>query len=128
MSRNDDAIDKAISILEKNSELADMSRLNKQQQRRCDDEKDQPQHFSWVHVDVEAPNCCTDTSSCLMYDDAEDMSQQFIDYVRHMVTPDLLQMIRDQQLVHITLRIGPRALSGTDLNEELGIEVGHEQQ
>lgn len=123
---SDDAIDKTISILEKNNEASDINRRGEKSVRRYEDGKDQPQHFSWVHVDVEAPSCCTDTSSCIMYDDTEDMQQQFIDYVRHMVTPDLLQMIRDKQLLHITLRIGPRALSGTDLNDELGIEVKYE--
>ncbi len=121
-----DAIDQAIDILEKNSEASDRN----QGQRRgkyYDDEKDQPQHFSWVHIDVEAPNCCTDTSSCIMYGDAEEMQQQFLDYARHMVTPDLLQMIRDRKLVHITLRIGPRSLSGVDLNDDYGIEVKYEQ-
>ena len=121
----DDAIDKAILILEKNSEASDNSQ-SKQRRKLYDDEKDQPLHFSWVHVDVEAPNCSTDTSSCIMYGDVKEMQQQFLDYVRQMVTPNLLQMLRDRQLVHITLRIGPRALSGTDLNDEYGIEVKYE--
>lgn len=123
---NHDAIDQAIDILDKNSEASDKSQVQ-QQGKRYDDEKDQPQHFSWVHIDVEAPKCCTDTSSCIMYGDAKEMQQQFLDYARHMVTPELLQMLRDRQLVHITLRIGPRSLSGTDLNDEYGIEVKYEQ-
>lgn len=123
---NHNSIDQAINILEKNSEASDKSQ-DQQRVQLYDDEKDQPQHFSWVHVDVEAPSCCTDTSSCIMYDDAEEMQQQFLDYARHMVTKDLLQMLRDRKLVHITLRIGPRSLSGTDLNDDYGIEVKYEQ-
>ena len=121
-----DAIDQAIDILEKNSEASDKNQVQRPG-KHYDGEKDQPQHFSWVHIDVEAPNCCTDTSSCIMYGDAEEMQQQFLDYARHMVTPDLLQMLRDRKLVHITLRIGPRSLSGIDLNDDYGIEVKYEQ-
>lgn len=121
-----DAIDQAIDILEKNSEASDKNQ-GQRRGRHYDDEKDQPQHFSWVHIDVEAPSCCTDTSSCIIYGDAEEMQQQFLDYARHMVTPDLLQMLRDRKLVHITLRIGPRSLSGVDLNDDYGIEVKYEQ-
>jgi hypothetical protein len=121
-----DAIDQAIDILEKNSEASDKNQV-KRHGKHYDDEKDQPQHFSWVHIDVEAPGCCTDTSSCIMYGDAEEMQQQFLDYARHMVTPELLQMLRDRKLVHITLRIGPRSLSGIDLNDDYGIEVKYEQ-
>jgi hypothetical protein len=80
-----DAIDQAIDILEKNSEASDKNQ-GQMRGRHYDDEKDQPQHFSWVHIDVEAPNCCTDTSSCIMYGDAEEMQQQFLEYARHMVT------------------------------------------
>lgn len=126
MSDSDDAIDKATRILEKNSEVADKANDDWRAKReRYDDEKDQPQHFSWLNVDVQAPGLCTDTSSCMTYDDAEDMQQQFISFVRHMVTPDLLQMVRDKELVHLTLTIGPRAPSGVDLNDEYGIEVNY---
>ena len=121
-----DAIDQAIDILEKNSEASDKNQ-GQRRGKHYDDEKDQPQHFSWVHIDVEAPNCCTDTSSCIMYGDAEEMQQQFLEYARRMVTTDLLQMLRDRKLVHITLRIGPRSLSGIDLNDDYGIEVKYEQ-
>ena len=121
-----DAIDQAIDILEKNSEASDKSQ-GQRRGKHYDDEKYQPQNFSWVHIDVEAPSCCTDTSSCIMYDDSEEMQQQFLDYARHMVTPDLLQMLRDRKIVHITLRIGPRSLSGIDLNDDYGIEVKYEQ-
>ena len=126
MSDKEDAIDKATVILEKSGETADKANADwRAKRQRYDDEKDQPQHFSWLHVDVEAPGMCTDTSSCMFYDSAEDMHNQFVNFVRQMVSPDLLQMIRDKQLLHITLTIGPRAPSGVDLNEEYGIEVSY---
>lgn len=125
MSDKFDPIDKATEILDNNGLAFGDYQSKIGRSRRYDVEKDQPQHFSWASIDVEAPNCSTDLGGGIDYDDAEDMQQQLMEWVRYMVTPDLLQMIRERELIHITLRIGPRALSGFDSNEENGIEISY---
>lgn len=123
--KNTSSIDRAIDILEENSEYFDKHRQRNTTSKVYDDEKDQPGHFSWLHTDVEGHNIATDTSNHITYDDLEDMREQFLEYVSAMASPKLLQMILRGQILHLTFRIGPRGLSGTNLNDEYGIEVDY---
>jgi len=124
--KKNDPIDKAATLLQENSEYFDKHRQHSKTARIYDDEKDQPKHFSWLHTDVEGHPYSTDTANYISYDNVEHMRQQFLEYVEAMASPKLLQMICRGQVTHLTIRIGPRALSGVDLNEEYGIEVQYE--
>lgn len=125
--KNDKYIDQASTILEETSEYFDKHRKLSKTTKVYDDDKDQPKHFSWLHTDVEGQIYSTDTSNYITYDNVEHMRQQFLEYVEAMASTKLLQMICRGQVTHLSLRIGPRALSGIDLNEEYGIEVNYER-
>ncbi len=87
--------------------------------------KHQPQHASWIVLDAVFSEYATDVYTIIEYSDAPSMQAELIRLVRAVFTPELLEHIRDGRIKDLTLRIGPHALSGEDLNEENGIEVEH---
>lgn len=116
-----DVIDQATQIIETNSQAYDSYLLGNTERTSLRDTQPTPEHFSWVHLDVEAKGIATDSSNGLTYHDAADMKEQVVAYVRYMLSPDLLELIRTGQLLHLTVRIGPCSLAGVDMNEEFGI-------
>ena len=92
-----------------------------------DMEKDQPKHFSWLHVWASKGGLATDRTVAVSYKDAEEFQQEVVNTVRQFFNTDTLQSIIDGKLTMFGMQIGPEQPSGGNLNDELGIEVGHGQ-
>lgn len=92
-----------------------------------DIEKDQPKHFSWVHIWASAGGLATDITTSVSYIDAEEFQQAIVDIVRRYFNTDTLQFIADGKLTMFGMQIGPELSSGGDLNDELGLEVTYDK-
>lgn len=90
-------------------------------------EKDQPKHFSWLHVWASADGLATDQTVALTYLDAEDFQQEVINAVREFINTDSLQSVIDGKLTMLGIQIGPERPSGSNINKELGIEVEYDR-
>lgn len=88
-----------------------------------DIEKNQPENVSWIVVDAEFAKYCTDEYTVIEYSNAKSMQAELLKFIKAVMTPELLEHIRSGTIRNLTLRIGPRALSGVDLNEQNGIEL-----
>jgi hypothetical protein len=99
-------------------EKAEKEPINKMNYRP----EDQPKYFSWVTIDVQFKTFCIDASSAIAYRNTNDMKSELENIVTKVMSTDLLHRVRTGQIVNLTLRIGPTALSGMDHNNELEIE------
>ena len=90
-------------------------------------EKEQPEHASWVVFDVSLKQYATDMTSSIQYDDAQSMQNAIISLIQAVWTPQLLDCVRSGEIEDLTLRIGPRPLSGGNLNDDNGIEISTKQ-
>jgi hypothetical protein len=88
-----------------------------------DMETDQPEYTSWVTIDVEYEKFCTDVQTTLEYSDAQSMQIELLRLTKRVITPEILEFVRSGGIKNLTVRIGPRALSGVDLNEENDLEL-----
>lgn len=86
-------------------------------------EKDQPSHFSWVHIWCSYKGLATDTTTAVTYNDAEDFQQQIVNTVSNIFNTDTLQTIIDGDITMFGMQIGPEQPGGLNINEELGLEV-----
>ena len=120
MRDNDKIIDEVTDILDVNSDNLDQHTGNKNIWDLA--EAKQPNNFSWLTLDVHAGPLATDTNYFMTYSSASEMRREFLLWAHTMLTDDLLEYIQDGSLNNLTLRIGPDALSGCNLNEEMGIE------
>ncbi len=80
--------------------------------------EDEPQYFSYITLDVELEQYCTDVTSIFDYSDAKTMQQSFLRWIKTAVTPELLEHVRSGHIKNLTVRIGPNTLSGRNLHEE----------
>ena len=85
-------------------------------------EEPHPDKVNWLIVDASLKSYATDTSIAFYYKDAQAMQDEIIRFIKAVWTPQLLELVRSGEIKNLTLRVGPDTLSGTDLNEENGIE------
>ncbi len=85
-------------------------------------ESQQPKHCSWVTLDAELQNCCVDAGSFIGYKDVGEMKSKVVELVQVAMSEELLEMVRTGEILHLSFRIGPSAISGYNYNEEHGIE------
>lgn len=84
---------------------------------------EQPKHASWLTVDIEmSDGICTDHTAQLEYDNENVMQAELVKAIISIASPKILNQVRNGAIEHLTFRIGPRALSGTNMNEEMGID------
>ena len=91
-----------------------------------DMEKDQPKHFSWVHIWASAKGLATSEAVGITYTDAEEFQQEVVSSVRRFFNTNTLQLVIDGKLTMFGMQIGPEQPGGGDINDELGLEVSHE--
>lgn len=90
-----------------------------------DIETDQPAHAAWIVLDTSFEEYGTDAYTIIEYSNAKAMQAELLRLIKAVFTPELLEFVRTGEVKDLTLRIGPHALSGEDLNEENSIEVEH---
>lgn len=79
----------------------------------------EPDTYSYMTLDLELPKYATDRSDVIAYRDARSMQASLLHWIEQMVTPEMLEMVRKDEIHHLTLRLGHRTLSGYDLREVL---------
>jgi len=114
-------IDKATEILTRNSEIHDRHTYSAAKVKPYDLEIDQPKNISWVTIDVSTEELAADDTTAIVYDNANDMKAEILEWVSNIVSPDLLELVRSGQIKHLSLHIGPYVPSG-DLNDPFDVE------
>lgn len=92
-----------------------------------DMEKDQPKHFSWLHVWWSIEGVYSDSTTALEYADAEAFQEELMDKIRRIFNTTTLEYISSGKIRNFGMHIGPDTHGDEDLNEELDIEVKYEQ-
>ncbi len=97
-----------------------------QKENVYDMEKDQPQHFSWLHVWASRGGLAADCTVAVTYKDAEEFQQEVVNTVSRFFNTDALKYIMNGRLTMFGMQIGPEQPSGGNINHELGLEVSSE--
>jgi len=88
-----------------------------------DIETRQPQHSSWIVLDVDRGDYGIDRCTILNYPNDLVMSLELQRLISEVVNTELLHFVRTGDIANLTVRIGPDTLGGTNLNEENDIEL-----
>lgn len=87
-------------------------------------EEHQPEKASWLSLDVVAStNSAQDWYYGVTYKDTDEFKQALMKWFDVCMSDELLELYRKGEVTNIRLVIGPETLSGSDLNEENGIEI-----
>ncbi len=79
----------------------------------------EPADFSYITLDLELKKYAIDRSDVIAYQDAFKMQRALLHWIEQVISPDMLEMVRKGEIEHLTLRLGPRTLSGFNLSKEL---------
>ena len=85
-------------------------------------ENGQPKYASWVSFDVDLVSYAIEQTTVIGYNDAESMQKQMLKLIKEVITPNLLQFVRDGTIENLSFRVGPRTISSRELNQENDIE------
>jgi len=120
MQSKNDGIDQMIDLLDSvsNQIVGD--------EDTYDPYKDQPAHFSWLTVFCSSGNVATESTVGISYKDAQEFQKVVVETVQSFFNPITLQNVIDKKIMTFGMQIGPEQHSGTNLNDELGIEVDYE--
>jgi hypothetical protein len=85
--------------------------------------KDQPVNVSWIHFYWSYGGLAGEYTSNIEYANAKEFQQQLIIAVNKVFTPPNLELLRQAKLTEFGMHIGPYTPSGSNINNENGIEV-----
>ena len=79
-----------------------------------------PKYCTNITLDLEFRDYCTDFYDWISYANSKDMHAAFNEWLRIIITPDVLEAIRNGRVKNLSIRIGQDTLRGKHLNGQEG--------